>query len=91
MNRYKTGYAKGILYKGAAISAVLLICRNTDTQISLLKGNAVLVMLVLRIPVGLSLSLQKKKKKCPASLKQKKKDLQPLKNSFIIHPWMVLY
>lgn len=79
-------YTKGQPYLLSYSSA------ETWTHISLLKGNAVLVMLVLRILVGFSLSLQggKKKKKCPASLKQKKKDLQPLKNSFIIHPWMVL-
>lgn len=68
MHRYKTGYAKGLLYEGAA---TLLICRYRDTQISLLKGNAVLVMLALKGYQFVSLIF--KKIPSPASLKQKKK------------------
>lgn len=50
MNRYKTGYVTGLLYEGAAISALLLICRLVDTQFSFLKGNTGLVMLMFRLP-----------------------------------------
>lgn len=57
MNRQKTGSAKGLLYKRAAI---LLICRYMDTQISLLKGNGVLAIPVLRLPPWLCLVFKQK-------------------------------
>lgn len=79
MNRYKTGYVKGWLYEGAAPPAVLLICRYVDIQISLLKGNAVLVMLLLKA-TSLSL-LDFQKSPSPAGLKLKKKVLRS--NKFI--------